>query len=399
MNIVFVAVLVHMVLIVLYTINRVIRTSNIATRYSKLKIRAKRVKLVIIFTCILSILASTDLLLCLQGIKQSLEPVEETTFKQHYPDEIFSNLEFQSELVYSNTTLWEDLTQNYLHFRYYNEWNEDSKTTKFELRTKYLTRIREDSNLPMVSLSDIQKLAKMLYGTSLLPETDMTLSQVDDQTLSIDERISTDPNFYKAEYWIRLRACNDESSFDCIYQTARAADDVVKTLVYNKVATTKELLFYSGAAISLYQLAVKKSDGIDEIKISMIKYRIAELYYYLYKYIKYDGNTLINPDEFSVHLLLSAEAYLFSSYDDFVLAGADIDINKTQPYHDNYMAEVEFYLIKIYDFSDAEIAKSCSIYAWQYIDSPFARNGGIISCRDILIKIEALDYTEEANKL
>lgn len=357
--------------------------------------------------CLRKIIALTGVLLMIVNMfligvikfRNPLNPtkedmIEEITVVQYVLDDVLSGLEFHSEVINNSTyAVWENITNNYLHYEYYEEWSIEDSIEKSVLRDKYLTRIREESNLPIVSLADIQRLAKDFYGTNLLPETDMTLEEVNKQTPSLDVRMKAAPDLYKAEFWLRVSILNEESSFECMYQAGRAGDDVFKTLINQNAASTKEMLFYSAVTLSLYQQALKRDSGINNLKTSLIKYRIGEIYYYLYKYLEYDTESAINQDQFSTHLLLSAEAYFLSSYDDFQQEMDGGDINKEQPFHDAYLAMIEYDLIKIYGFTDRDIVEMCYLHAKRYLNSPSAKSNNIKSCEDIILKLDALGFS------
>lgn len=352
-------------------------------------------KIIITLTCILLIIVNT-LLIDVIKIRQEMklaekDMIEEIMVVRYVPKDILSDLVFQSEVINSSTyAVWENLANIFLHYEYYEEWSRNNNVTKGELRDKYLTRIREESNLPIASIADIQRLVNDFYGTDLLPETDMILEEINKQTPSLDERMNVAPDFYKAEFWLRASVLNEESNFECIYQAARAGDDIFKTLVNQKKASTKEMLFYSAVTISLYQQALKVDGQISKLRTSFIKYRIGEIYYYLYMYLEYDINSVINQDQFNTHLLLSAEAYFLFSYDDFLQENNGGDIHKEQPFHDAYLAMIEYDLIKIYGFIDKNIIEMCFWHAKSYLNSSFAKPNDTKSCEDIIQKLEAL---------
>lgn len=396
-----VVILLNMIVLPLYTFIKLIKVRRFSASDYKIARKMKRARCIARAASFMTVIISVYLLY------KILFPVESTivgtdereelqmTYVDKYDiDDIYSQIEFKGVLLSNENTFYQFMVNECLHFTYFDEWNEDL-TSKKELRNKYLTEIGEESNLPIASLEDIRKMAKSFYGTSLLPETDKTLIQIENLTPELSERINADPDLFKAEFWLRIKACEgDEVSSECLYQAARAADDVVKTLGAQGKLSTRELLFYSSASVALYEQAITKKDDLNRYWISAVKYRIGEMYFYLYKHLKYNADSVIERDKFSEHLLLCAEATLLSGYDDFVAVHKAEDIHKTQPYHDSYVAIAEYDLIRKYGYANQEIIDECFMRAQNYIASHYARSGDITSCEDIIQKLVAQGYID-----
>lgn len=160
--------------------------------------------------------------------------------------ELVKNIPFQNIITNETETVWEYILNEGLFFLEFERMNALT-VSLCDLRDKYYANLSSPLHTA-ISLEKEEKLYQIIndyYGTSILPETNLTLDKIDLITPPLEERMNTPVSHYKAETYLRATKCQESQhpSRDMLYQTARAADDTVKILAKNN-GSLEEMLFF-----------------------------------------------------------------------------------------------------------------------------------------------------------
>ena len=293
-------------------------------------------------------------------IKSSYAPTETEEENGAGQAEKFSDLiegiKFQKLLSNKQETDWEFMLNEGL---LYYDFSENKSLC--ELRTEYYDFLSDPLHVPAIDLKKLYQFTEKYYGT-ILPLTELTLEEITEETPPLQERMQTDINIYKNETYIRAMKCkmNSSPSGDMYYQTARAADDVVKLMVYNS-STLKERIFFSYIAVNFYLLSIPYEEK--EVTNDFIYDRIAQIYIHLYKYCGYEIE-----NNYKKQFLISAEVYLHIAGDKYYNAVQQENINSQLPEYGYNYACVLNDMISIYGCNDKEIRDLCVEYAQEFMD-------------------------------
>lgn len=362
---------------------------NIKQKKRKIKRKALIRKIFQMILCFFMILISMSTLIDnlkrLQMAEQATTNGKPKNYTGKYDSEEYSSVletvYFNSEINNEKETIWERFLLNEIGLSNYNVWSDESESI-IELRKKYLGNITNDSILPPADLDKICEYIDYFYGTSFIPYTTRTLEEVSDE-ISADADAS--PELYAEELYLRSLTCA-EGTFEIIYQLGRAADDAFKQSVkYNK-KDDKQLIFFASITLAAYQLALcEYEDSIDtNTDITLIYYRMAEIYIYLDKHY-------IPSDEcrfYKTHFKFSAEAYLARARIEYDPADEKLDMNEKYPYYDDYYAELLSYFIKQYDVHEDKITEEFYRHALTYIYSPYGKDGNVKNCNNLIEKMD-----------
>lgn len=328
---------------------------------------------------------------CLQGglaeWSKYLEAESKTTVSDETSEvryaEAVQKIPFHNVVVNEEHTVWEELLNERLLYRNYLTWEKeaDSFDAMWRCYRKYYV---EASRLPKIEIDEVVKLAEMFYGSEILPENHRTLSEVEEDTPKLDDRMHADVTIYQNEFWLRAVPCNKASSDNELYQAGRAADDVFKILAAGDY-TYKEMVFYGSMAVSFYLACIENYAG--NIDLELVYYRIAEIYLYFYKYIFPDDGDA----SYHLHFLLSAEAFLMLAEKEHKKKSGDKDILEKLPYFSCYYAEILYKFLVIYDSGYEWAEDLCCEYAEQYLNSSYSTGDSKVrsreSCEDILTNL------------
>ncbi len=88
----------------------------------------------------------------------------------------------------------------------------------------------------------------------------------------------------------------------------------------------------------------------------------------------------MDTNDFNHHFLLSAESHLLCAQNNFIPKNDSDDIHKSQPYHESYLANIQYNLIVLYH--NDSITDECKNHAKSYINNSYAKEAIINSCYD-----------------
>lgn len=245
---------------------------------------------------------------------------------------VLDKLPFHNEIYNEEQDIWEHLTCVELLYDKYLKLAEEA--TNFDaLRASYLKEFYVLCKLPAMDMDDLLEHVNQFYGSAILPFTDKSLEEVEKDILPIDERMNTDDEVLRNEFWLRASKCSAESSDDSLYQAGRAADDVFKVLINNNQGSFKEAVFYGSMAVGFYLVSVKNNEG--NIDLSLIYYKVAEIYIYFEQYVD-----LGEDDAIHMHYLLMAEMFLRLAEKEYEKTGVAGDINEKLTYFGHYYEDI-----------------------------------------------------------
>ena len=310
---------------------------------------------------------------------------------QHQEERFIEEIDFESEVINDKDTIWQEMLNINLYYSYLEEQQEKGFSND-EIRKHFIQGIGLGDVLVSVDFQQVYQLYEKFYNTDLLPQTQKTLEEIEILTPPLEERSKADPDLFREEFALRAGLCSEDSSFECLYQTGRSADDAFKRLVENK--NIKEIVFFAAMAVSFYRLSLEKLEDNEYLKWSFVEYKIAEIYYYLQDKCNIQDAT--RTDLYKLHFCLAVEAYLKHSQEMFDLAQSETSIHEEQTYHDQYIAEIQYKLILSDLFKEKDKIKAeCRMYATSYIKDSCAKQNGINSCNSYIISLEALDENYE----
>ena len=249
------------------------------------------------------------------------------------------NIPFQDEVINESETMWESMLNQWLMYSEYRKRAE--KNVNFaKIRSCYQEDFNSDDIvvLPKIDIHNLIELVKEFYGSELLPTIKYTFEGVVKEIKSYNDSLKVPADVYKAEYWIRVSTRMGGFIPKELYQAGRSADDVFKVLYYNGNITVKEWIFFGSMAVSFYLASVEYDDG--SLDLSLIYYRIAEIFIYLDKY-----SPLGNDEAYSRHFRLMAEKALGKVEE---ALNDTYDRKENIPYFSCYYAELLEYFIKLY---------------------------------------------------
>lgn len=289
------------------------------------------------------------------------------------------NIPFQDEVINDEVTLWENMINEWLMCKEY-FLRADECSDFAELRSCYQGNSDNIVEWSRIDIDTLVKQVEAVYDSALLPATDYTFDEVEAKIKSYGEAGKVPADVYKAEFWIWI--CRGKGGFtsETLYQTGRAADDVLKILKSSKKITIKEWIFFGSMAVSFYLASIEYNDGLRDLPL--IYYRITEIFIYLDKY-----SPLKNEKVYSQHFCLMAEkalAEVRSAVEDTYDCE---NIKKKIPYFYCYYAEILYKFSKLYPSDGENLTETCRKYASMCV---MGENVGecCTTCGDILEKLK-----------
>lgn len=312
--------------------------------------------------------------------KESIPDSNSELYSSQYL-KIVQILPFHDELMNEEEIIWDHLVSKELLYGNYIEWKKQSNDFD-KLRSKY-SSIYEQIELPCVEIDELLEHVNAFYGSEILPITDSTLTEV-------DEELKQKPNIkaYQNEFWLRVTACDANSSGEQFYYIAVAADNVFKNLCNDKERnpSVKEVIFYGSMAIAFYLASEKYYEG--SYDLILLYYRISEIYIYLDRYVDFGEDDAV----YSEHFLLMAEIFLVLAKKEYEKSeeSKDIHAHENITFFGQYYTEILYEFIVKYKSEDENLVSMCQGYARQYLDSPYTEEytKARKSCEDILIRLE-----------
>lgn len=300
------------------------------------------------------------------------------TFK--YIDMV-DKISFKDEIINEEQVIWEHLFDEELLYEKYKQLNE-SVLDISNLRKRYGNEFCDSDELPFIDIDELLEHVTSLYGSDILPVTNKTLEEVMMQIPPLEERMNMDVLVFENEFYLRVVKCNVDSSDECFYQVARAADDAFKVLFNGRNPSNKKVLFYGSMAVAFYLASVKYYER--NINLILVYYRVAEIYIYLYKYVDF----IRENKEYRKHCLLTAEIFLVLAKEEYSKKLDANDIHEKLTYFGHYYADILFEFITKYckGEEDEEIVSMCCKFANDYLNSPYTVNykENREGCKDIL---------------
>ncbi len=289
------------------------------------------------------------------------------------------NIPFRDEVINNEVTLWENMINEWLMCKEYFA-RADEYSDFAELRSCYQGNSDNMVEWPRIDIDTLVKQVETAYDSALLPATDYTFDEVEAKIKSYGEADKVPADVYKAEFWIWI--CRGKGGFtsETLYQTGRAADDVLKVLKSSKNITIKEWIFFGSMAVSFYLASIEYNDGLRDLPL--IYYRITEIFIYLDKY-----SPLKNEEVYSQHFCLMAEKAL-AEVRSAVESTYDCEnIKKKIPYFYCYYAEILYKFSKLCPSEGENLTEACRKYASMCV---MGENVGecCTTCGDILEKLK-----------
>lgn len=313
--------------------------------------------------------------------------------EQEY-ERIKNGIVFEEEQLNATetVTIWENILYNGIRIERFDLSSENNKDIN-TLRTdneEYSLLLYND----VMSMNDLKKLIDFSIEVGIFSETERTVEAISadirkmKKKQEIGEDLGTlDPEkLYTEEFLARLKKFEDSHDMENLYQAARASNDAFYQLFPLKDdGAKKKILLLATITISLYKMYVNESALNNEscvVDLSLINYRTAEIYIYLYRYYYIDKEY----EQLRLSIISKAETFLNKAADNFYFEHTNEDINKRYPYYDAYCADI-FYLYYI-KTDNPQYAEECRKHSISYLESNDARDNEKASCRDYLIKIE-----------
>ncbi len=265
------------------------------------------------------------------------------------------NIPFRDEVINDEVTLWENMINEWLMCKEYFA-RVDECSDFAELRSCYQGNSDNIVEWSQIDIDTLVKQVETVYNSALLPATDYTFDGVEAKIKSYSEANKVPADVYKAEFWIWICRVKDRFTSETLYQTGRAADDVLKVLKSSKNITIKEWIFFGSMAVSFYLASIEYNDGLRDLPL--IYYRITEIFIYLDKY-----SPLKNEEVYSQHFCLMAEKAL-AEVRSAVEGTYDCEnIKKKIPYFYCYYAEILYKFSKLYPSEGENLTETCRNYA------------------------------------
>lgn len=289
------------------------------------------------------------------------------------------NIPFRDEVINEEVTLWENIINEWLMYKEYFA-RVDECSDFAELRSCYQGNSDNIVEWPGINVDKLVKLVESVYDSVLLPATDYTFDEVEAKIGSYDEPSMVPADVYKAEFWIWISRGKGRFTAEELYQTGRAADDVLKVLKSSKKITIKEWIFFGSMAVSFYLASMEYDDGLRDLPL--INYRIAEIFIYLDKY-----SPLKNEEEYSQHFCLMAEKALAEVGNTVEGTYGRENIKKKIPYYYCYYAEILHKFSKLCPNERENLIEMCREYASMCVMGERAGEC-CATCGDILEKLK-----------
>lgn len=357
-------------------------------------IRKNRIKLILCIS-----LMSLCVVLSIEVIKnKELSPypgeqnADLTREEEQEYERIKNGIVFEEEQLNATetVTIWENILYNGICIERFDLTSNMDINTLRTNNEEYSLLLYND----VMSIDDLRKLIEFSIEAGIFSETERTVGAISADIREMKKRQENDEDLedldpeklYTEEFLARLKKYEDSHDMENLYQAARASNDAFCQLLPLKDhGAKKRVLLLAAITISLYKMCVNESALNNEsyvADLSLINYRTAEIYIYLYRYYYADKEY----EQLRLSIISKAETFLNKAAHNFYLEHADEDINERYPYYDAYCADI-FYLYYI-KTDDLQYAEECRKHSTSYLGSAYARDNEKASCRDYLIKVE-----------